>query len=190
MLAQAAADRKNRVCPVERAGALDGRIRRLVQNPFKILSPWVREGMTVVDLGCGPGYFTVPLAQLVGPEGSVVAVDLQQGMLDKVEAKVRGTQLETRVVLHSCEAERIGLTTRADFVLAFYVVHEVPDQAALFAELVQALNEGGIVFVEEPPFHVSSAAFQELLNQAQAAGLDVVQRPRRLLGRAAVLRKR
>jgi len=49
-------DRHNRVCPVERAGVLDHRIRRWLQDPQKILRPYVEEGMTVLDIGCGPGF--------------------------------------------------------------------------------------------------------------------------------------
>jgi hypothetical protein len=60
---------KNRVCPVERAGSLDNRFRRLLQNPRKILGPYIEEGMTVLDLGCGPGFFSIEIAQMVGKSG-------------------------------------------------------------------------------------------------------------------------
>ena len=49
-------DRSENVCPVERAGGLDNRLRRWVHNPHKILGPYVKEGMTVMDVGCGPGH--------------------------------------------------------------------------------------------------------------------------------------
>jgi hypothetical protein len=42
---------KTRVCPVERAGSLDNGIRKWLQNPRKILGPYIEEGMTVLDLG-------------------------------------------------------------------------------------------------------------------------------------------
>ena len=48
-----------RVCPVEIAGGLDNRFRRLLQNPQKILVNYVQEGMTALDLGCGSGFFSV-----------------------------------------------------------------------------------------------------------------------------------
>ena len=75
-------DERNRICPVELAGSLDGKIRRWLQNPQRILAPFVKEGMTVLDVGCGPGFFSVELAKLVGRTGKVISVDLQQGMLD------------------------------------------------------------------------------------------------------------
>ena len=55
-----------RVCPVEKADRLDTRIRRWLQNPQKILKPYIKEGMTVLDFGCGPGFFSVDMAQMVG----------------------------------------------------------------------------------------------------------------------------
>lgn len=62
-------DRSSRVCPVERAGHLDNRIRRWLQNPQKILRPYIEEGMTVIDVGCGPGFFSIEMAQMVGKSG-------------------------------------------------------------------------------------------------------------------------
>ncbi|MCP4372916.1 MAG: SAM-dependent methyltransferase, partial [Deltaproteobacteria bacterium] len=59
-------NRNNRICPVERAGSLDSRIRRWLQNPQKILKPYIKEGMTVLDVGCGPGFFSIDMAQMVG----------------------------------------------------------------------------------------------------------------------------
>ena len=50
---------KNRVCPVELADSLDSKIRRFLQNPQKILKPFVSEGMKVLDIGCGPGFFSI-----------------------------------------------------------------------------------------------------------------------------------
>ena len=73
---------KSKVCSVESAGALDIQLRKLIQNPGKILKPFIKEGMTVMDLGCGPGFFTIEMARMVGKNGNVTAVDLQEGMLN------------------------------------------------------------------------------------------------------------
>ncbi|MEN8212415.1 MAG: methyltransferase domain-containing protein, partial [Thermodesulfobacteriota bacterium] len=83
--------RKNRVCPVEKAGSLDNKFRRWFQDPEKILRPYVNKGMTVLDLGCGPGFFSVDMAQMVGKSGRVIASDLQDGMLEKLQSKIQGT---------------------------------------------------------------------------------------------------
>jgi ubiquinone/menaquinone biosynthesis C-methylase UbiE len=121
-----------RICPVERAGGLDNRLRRWLQNPQKILRPYIAEGMTVLDVGCGPGFFSIAMAQMVGKSGRVIASDLQEGMLQKVKAKINGTELEERIVLHKCEENKIGLSESVDFVLLFYMVHEVPNKVVFF----------------------------------------------------------
>ena len=81
-------NRNNRVCPVERAGSLDNRVRKWLQNPKKILEPYITEGMIVLDVGCGPGFFSIDMAQMVGNSGRVIASDLQEGMLQKVRNKI------------------------------------------------------------------------------------------------------
>ncbi|MBK9392138.1 MAG: methyltransferase domain-containing protein [Bacteroidetes bacterium] len=75
------------VCPATYAGSLDNFLRRMMHKPEKILSPFLKEGMTALDMGCGPGFFTVDLARLVGDGGRVIAADLQQEMLDKMFRK-------------------------------------------------------------------------------------------------------
>lgn len=182
--------KKHRVCPVALSGSLDNRLRRWFQNPRKILQPYIKEGMTVLDVGCGPGFFTIDIAQLVGPSGQVIAADLQEGMLRIIRDKVQSTELENRFAFHQCEKDRIGLTEKVDFVLAFYMVHETPDQDAFFAEIAPLLNSGGQVFISEPPFHVSKAAFKKTIAKAEAAGLVVAAYPKTCLSNAVILVKR
>ncbi len=117
---------KNRVCPIEKAGSLDTKWRRIFQNPQRILSPFIKEGMTVMDFGCGPGYFTIDMAQLIGKTGRVIAVDLQEGMLEKLKQKIHDTDLEEIIRLHKCEENKIGFTEKIEFVLAFYVFMKFP----------------------------------------------------------------
>lgn len=182
-------DGRNRVCPVEIAGSLDNRIRRWLQNPRKILRPYIGEGMTVLDLGCGPGFFSVDIAQMVGKSGRVIAADLQEGMLQKLGDKIRGTDLEGRITLHKCEENKIGLSEEVDFILAFYMVHEVPHQEELFNEMKSIIKRNGQVFIIEPPFHVSKTAFEETIRSARDAGFTPVERPKVFLGRTVILNK-
>jgi len=182
-------DKNNRICPIEKAGTLDTKIRRWLQNPQKILKPYINERMTVLDLGCGPGFFSVALAQLVGESGKVIAADLQEGMLQKLSDKVKGTELENRITLHKCEVDKIGITDKVDFVLAFYIVHEVVNKEGLFAEIETILKPSGQVLIVEPPFHVSKKAFAETIGKAKAAGFTEVKRPTVLFNKAVVLKK-
>jgi len=175
------------VCPAEFAGSLDNKVRRLFHNPMKILGPYITPGMTVIDLGCGPGYFTGTLALLVGEEGRVIAADLQQQMLDKMNSKIRGTNRERRVEMHLCQKDRIGISQKADFVLAFWMVHEVPDQKRLFVELKELLSPGGRIMVIEPKIHVTGREFTEMITHIESAGLKILERPKVALSRSLLL---
>ncbi len=145
--------------------------------------------MTVLDIGCGPGFFAIDMAQMVGPSGRVIAADLQEGMLKKVGGKIKGTELEQRITLHKCEETRIGVADPVGFVLLFYMVHEVPNQEALFDEIAAILTRNGQVLIVEPPFHVSKKAFEKTVRKAGDAGLTDTKRPRMFPSQAVLLRK-
>ncbi|MCK5132348.1 MAG: methyltransferase domain-containing protein [Candidatus Sabulitectum sp.] len=181
--------RENRVCPVENTAGLDNKFRRLLHNPRKILLPYIQQGMTALDVGCGPGFFSIDMAKLVGNNGRVIAADLQQGMLDKVEAKITGTALENRIILHKCSENRIGVTETVDFVLLFYMAHEVQKKSEFFKEIEEILNPAGRILIVEPPFHVSRSAFEETVNTAIAAGFTQAAGPRIPLNKTVILRK-
>jgi ubiquinone/menaquinone biosynthesis C-methylase UbiE len=176
-------------CPVALSGSLDNRIRRWLQNPEKILRPYVKVGMTVLDVGCGPGFFTLEMARMVGKSGRVIAADLQEGMLQKVKEKVKGTDLEERIFLHKCGEDNIEVLELVDFVLLFYMVHEVPNKEHFFNEIRTILKPQGQVLIVEPPFHVSKSAFEETIRIARDAGLIVIERPKMFFSRAVVLKQ-
>jgi len=178
-----------RVCPVERAGSLDNRIRRWLQNPRKILGPYIEEGMTVLDLGCGPGSFSIDMAQMVGKSGRVIASDLQEGMLEKVRNKIKGTELEERITLHKCEENKIDVSEHVDFVLLFYMVHEVPNKEEFFNQIGAILRPNGQVLIVEPPFHVSKSAFEETVRKARDVGFTDVEGPNVLFSKTVILKK-
>ena len=174
--------------PVERAGAFESPLRRRFQNPFKILKPYIKKGMTVLDLGCGPGFFSIELAKLLDGSGKVIAADLQQGMLERVRQKINGTELEQLIKLHKCYEESINLTDKVDFVLAFYTIHEVSHQDNLFKELKSILKPGGEIFIIEPKFHVPRQLFNDTVNKMIEIGFEITERPKVFLSRAVLMR--
>lgn len=182
-------ENKHRVCPVSKAGALDSGLRRLLQNPKKILGPYVKEGMTVLDVGCGPGYFTIDMARLVGDTGKVIAVDLQQGMLQLLRAKAQMAALEKRIEIHRCDEEKIGVAEPVDFAFLFYLVHEAPNAEGLFKEMLTTLKPNGRMLIVEPLFRVSKKEFEKTVKLAQDAGFALEGRPKIFLSKAAVFRK-
>jgi ubiquinone/menaquinone biosynthesis C-methylase UbiE len=162
------------VCPWWIGWALASPLRKLWQDPARILAPHVREGMTVLEPGPGMGFFTLELARRVGPGGKVVAVDLQPEMLDGLRRRAARAGLAGRIEPRLASAEALGvndLTGRIDLVLAFAMVHELPDQARFFAEVASLLAPGGRILLAEPSGHVPAAAFEATLAIAAAAGL-------------------
>jgi SAM-dependent methyltransferase len=175
------------VCPWWFCRAFDNPLRRLVHNPERILAGLVGPGQTALDLGCGMGYFSVPLARLVGPEGRVICVDLQEQMLSAVRRRAERAGVADRIRLHRAGPDGIGLGDTADFALAFWMLHEVPDQAAFLAEVGACLAPGGRLLVVEPRIHVGGAAFERSVEVAGEVGFVPVVRPDVAISRAVVL---
>ena len=176
-----------RTCPVELAGGLDNYVRRLLQNPHKILKPYISKGMTVLDLGCGPGFFSVEIAKMLMDSGKVIAADLQEGMLEKLSKKIIGTQLEPRIEIHKCEATKIGVTEFVDFVLVFYMIHEVQDQEKLVEELKSILKPNGKIYIIEPKFHVSKKSFDAMIDKVKNMGFEITDSPKVFFSRTVLL---
>ncbi|OGQ89237.1 MAG: methyltransferase type 11 [Deltaproteobacteria bacterium RIFOXYA12_FULL_58_15] len=183
---------QHHVCPWWAGYWLASPLRRLLQNPDKILTDHIKPGMTVVDVGSGMGFWTIPMARLVGPAGKVIALDVQDKMLSSLQRRVTKAGVGDRVETRLCPGDRLAiddLTGRVDFILAFAVVHEVPDVSILMGQLHRALHPGGKVLVGEPAGRVPDHEFAEELAAAEKAGLRVVDRPIISKSRAVVLEK-
>ena len=177
------------ICPWWGGYFIDNPLRRLLHNPEKIVGPYVEPGMTVMDIGCGMGLFSIAMANLVGDQGLVIAVDLQQKMLDVLRRRARRVGVATRIQLHQCEQNHLGVNTQADFALAFMMIHEVPDQRRLLGEIRACLKRGGRLLVAEPRLHVSGRAFGQTVVLAKEVGLEVIEEPKVRWCRAVVFEK-
>jgi ubiquinone/menaquinone biosynthesis C-methylase UbiE len=182
----------HRVCPWWIGYLLLSPIRRWQDDPTKILTPHVREGMTVLEPGPGMGYFTIPLARMVGASGRVVAIDLQPRMIQRLKRRAAKANVLDRVQARVTSADTLGiddLTGRVDFTLAFAVVHELPDAARFFAEVSRASKPGAQLLLAEPKGHLNRAEFEAELAAAAASHLQVKARPEIRRSHAALLVK-
>lgn len=181
-------EQKTKVCPVELSGSLDNKLRRWLQNPNKLLAPYLKPGMKVLDMGCGPGFFTIEIAKMIGSDGKVFSVDLQEGMLNQIKKKIKGTELEKRIHLIKSDGDNFVVPEKVDFILAFYMVHEVPDKANLLKLLKNILNANGRFLIVEPKlFHVSKKEFELTLQKAEQAGFKISNGPKLPFSHSAIL---
>jgi ubiquinone/menaquinone biosynthesis C-methylase UbiE len=183
---------KHHVCPWWMGFLLISPLRRLLESPRRILGPHVRRGMTVLEPGCGMGYFTLPLARMVGPEGKVVCLDLQERMIRSLERRIRRAGLEDRVEAAVCRAGDLGADRwkgRVDLVAAIHVIHEVPSPPAFLAQVYDLLKPGGRLLVLEPAGHVDEEEFRTEMEAAREAGFVELDAPDVRKNRSALLER-
>jgi len=166
------------VCPWWLCFTFDNPLRKLLHNPEAILSPYVRPGSTVIDIGPGMGYFSIPLARLVGPTGRVIAIDVQAKMLEALTSRARRSGVSDRIQPHLASPDSLGNHPKVDFVMAFWMVHEVPDQRKFFTEILGFLKPKGLFLLVEPIFHVPKKNFLRTLQTANEIGFIVKDMPK------------
>ena len=76
-----------------------------------------------------------------------------------------------------CGPDNIGTNETLDFILTFWMVHEVRDQKAFFSELNGNLASGGRILAAEPKLHVSREKFQKTIETAHSTGLQLSEQP-------------
>jgi len=182
-----------RVCPWWLGYFLANPLRRLVQKPEKILGPYVKDGMTVMDVGSAMGFFTLPLAKLVGDRGRVIAVDLQEKMIRSLQRRAQRAGLGGRIETRICSSTSLKIDDLAgsvDVALAFAVLHEMPDSAVAISSIAQSLKGGGLFLMAEPTGHVSAEGFRQASEVAFQQGLEIMTKPVIWHSHALVLRKR
>lgn len=179
------------ICPWWLAYTFDNPLRRYLHDPQKIFSPYVRAGMTAVDIGCGMGYFSIGLARIVGDEGTVISIDLQQEMLDTTRRRAEKAKVAQRILQIKGKQGDIGINeaVQADFVLAFWMVHEVEDTQRFFEQVRMVLQPEGVFLIVEPKVHVTGGRFNAMLDIAREAGFIITDAPPVSWSRAVLLRK-
>ena len=177
------------VCPWWFAYTFDNPLRRLFHNPEKIFAPYLNEGMTAIDIGCGMGYFSIGMANIVGETGKIISVDLQQKMLDTLIKRAKKAGVDKRITTFLCDENNIGIKEKVDFALTFWMVHETPDESDFLIQVHSLLKESGKLLLAEPKKHVTLTEFNKTLSIAQEIGFKLTGTPKIYFSNTALLEK-
>ena len=175
------------VCPWWLCFTFDNPLRKLLHNPEAILGSYIQPGDTVIDLGAGMGYFSIPMAKLVGPAGHVTAIDIQTKMLSALAKKAQRRGVSERITTHLASPGSLDHHSKADFILAFWMVHEVPDQRRFLTEIYNLLKPGGLFLLVEPVVHVPNKSFLQTLKTAEDIGFFIKENPKIRISHSALL---
>jgi ubiquinone/menaquinone biosynthesis C-methylase UbiE len=169
-----------RVCPWWLGYVLLNPLRRMRQDPKKILGPYIHNGMTILEVGPGMGFFTLPMAEMAGDTGKVVCVDVQEKMLRRLLKRAKKAWLSNRIESRVCSQESLGiddLDGKIDLAIAFYVVHEAPDPRRFITQICKSLKPNGKLLISEPKGHVTKELFSQTVNYAIQNGLAETEAP-------------
>jgi ubiquinone/menaquinone biosynthesis C-methylase UbiE len=138
-------------CPVWMSGMLDsphsGEMSARTRKTIQQLD--LRPGMNVLDVGCGPGRLTIPIARAVGPQGKVTAIDIQEGMLHEAQKRAHSANLANVRFLRVGAGEGKLERDHVDRAVMVTVLGEIPDRKAALEDIFRALKPGGFLLIEE-----------------------------------------
>ena len=174
------------VCPWWLCFTFDNPLRGLIQNPYRILKGYVKPGDSILDIGPGMGFFTFPLARITGAGGNVTALDIQKEMLIRLERKIIKKKVHN-VKTKLYDGNRFDLYDKYDFIMLFWMYHEVRNKAMFIGEIKSVMKPGARIFIAEPGIHVSLKKYYESLKLFTNAGFKVIDEPEVALSRSSVL---
>jgi ubiquinone/menaquinone biosynthesis C-methylase UbiE len=178
------------VCPWWFAYTFDNPLRRLFHKPELIFKPYLKDGMTAIDIGCGLGYFSIGMAKIVGEKGKITAVDIQQKMLDILRQRAIKAGVSPLITTVLCDEENLGTSENVDFALSFWMAHETPDAFHLFKQVHGLLKKSGKILLAEPKMHVATSEFKKTLSSAHEAGFKTSDSPPIFFSHTALLEKK
>ncbi|MCD6484977.1 MAG: class I SAM-dependent methyltransferase [Candidatus Odinarchaeota archaeon] len=122
----------------------------LFVNPYKLLKEaGLKPGQEVLEVGCGPGFFTVPAAEIVGEKGRVYALDVNPVAVENVRRKISKKRLMNVKVLLA-DATKTGLPDKSvDIAFLFGVIHALDDVTAVMQEMYRVLKSNGILSIQK-----------------------------------------
>lgn len=178
------------VCPCWFAYTFDNPIRNIFHDSKKIFAPYLSDGMSAIDLGCGMGFFSIGMAKIVGESGKIISVDIQQDMLDILLSRAKEQKVDSRIKTVLCSKNDINVDEKVDFALTFWMVHETPDELHFLKQVHSILKESSKLLLVEPKIHVTSSEFIKTLALAENAGFKLIDSPKIFFSHTALLEKK
>lgn len=127
---------------------LDNPLRRLIGRPGKSVSRYVSRGDIVADVGCGPGFFTLPMAEVVGPEGKVYAIDSDKTAIEALKSKAAKNGFENIDAQVASAAEMSQLQDMSlDFIWAKLALCCMADHSGAIKEMKRTLKPDGSAYM-------------------------------------------
>ncbi|MCL1821385.1 MAG: class I SAM-dependent methyltransferase [Prolixibacteraceae bacterium] len=174
--------------PLEKANVLESRFRKLLQNPKRILKKYIHTGMTVLDLGCGTGFFTLEMAKLLNGNGKVIAIDLQDGMLQILRNKLKNSELKPQIQIFNNPEHSLGIAEKVDFILAFYSFHEMKYLDKMIQGIRKIITPETKILISEQKLHVSKNRFENIIRKMENDGFVICERPRIFFSRSVLMK--
>ncbi len=163
--------------PHQFAAALDHPLRLRYRNPVETLGDiGFVAGMTVLDMGCGTGTFTLEMARMVGPDGTVHAVDLQEPLLQRAAARVERAVIPATVHFHHSGAHTLPLErSTVDLAVVIATLAEIPNAALALSELRRVIKPSGRLAISEELPDPAYVLPQVTRRRAEAAGFSFIR---------------
>jgi len=164
-------------CPASLIWMLESRVMERAAGAHILIDrAGIERGMSVLDAGCGPGRVAIPVAQRVGQEGEVVAVDVQTSMLDRLAERIREEGLSNITPLRARLGEGALGEGRFHRALMVTVLGEIPDREAALREVYRSLKPGGLLSVTEvlPDPHYQTRRTVQALGEKAGFAIDRV----------------
>jgi len=162
-------------CPAALSFIVHNPIRQRYMRPV-LERVGIQPGECVLELGPGPGAFTLPAARRIGPTGRLIAVDIQTSMIAQVEQRAREAGLDN-VKTHVASAYELPLEDNSvDRAFLITVLPEIPDRRRALAELRRVLKPGGVLSITEEFLDPDYLLAGETIALVQGAGFALSER--------------
>jgi len=132
----------------------------------------LQPGMNALDFGCGPGRLTIPMAEKVGTQGKVTAVDMQTGMLQRTQEKAQSKNIKNIRFVQSAAGEGKLGNNQFDRAVLVTVLGEIPDQLPALKELFNAMKPGGVLSITEVIFDPHFQSQSKVWGLAEKVGFQ------------------